>query len=85
MIVTTKFLWQMPMKRAEKLKEAYNTYYSILGEYPNSSVIKRRLDSFTNEEYQERGSSCAKNGLRFWPCGQLSINNICNGIWIICF
>jgi len=29
----------------EKLKEAYNLYYSILGEYPNTKVIQNRLNS----------------------------------------
>ena len=29
----------------ERLKEAYNIYYSIVGEYPNNEVIKARLNS----------------------------------------
>ena len=27
----------------EELKKAYNLYYSILGEYPNTEVIQNRL------------------------------------------
>ena len=44
-IVKTKFLIANAYESSEKLKEAYNIYYSILGEYPNPEVIKGRLDS----------------------------------------
>ncbi|MDP7321947.1 MAG: tetratricopeptide repeat protein [Bacteriovoracaceae bacterium] len=44
-IVKTKFLIANAYESSEKLKEAYNIYYSILGEYPNPEVIKSRLDS----------------------------------------
>ena len=44
-IVKTKFLIANAYESAEKLKEAYNIYYSILGEYPNSEVIENRLKS----------------------------------------
>jgi tetratricopeptide (TPR) repeat protein len=49
-IVQTKFLIANAYETTEKLKEAYNIYYSILGEYPNTEVIKTRLESL----YQRR-------------------------------
>ncbi len=45
LIVKVKFLIANSFESAEKLKEAYNIYYSILGEYPNPQVIKNRLNS----------------------------------------
>lgn len=44
-ITKTKFLIANAYESAEKLKEAYNIYYSILGEYPNPDVVKNRLNS----------------------------------------
>lgn len=44
-IVQTKFLIANAYESSEKLKEAYNIYYSILGEYPNPDVIQSRLNS----------------------------------------
>lgn len=44
-IVQTKFLIANAYESSEKLKEAYNIYYSILGEYPNAEVIQSRLES----------------------------------------
>lgn len=44
-IVQAKFLIANAYESAEKLKEAYNIYYSIIGEYPNPSVIESRLNS----------------------------------------
>lgn len=44
-IIKTKFLLANAYESSEKLKKAYNIYYSILGEYPNSEVIKNRLNS----------------------------------------
>ncbi|MAZ49339.1 MAG: hypothetical protein CME65_12320 [Halobacteriovoraceae bacterium] len=44
-ITKTKFLIANSYESAEKLKEAYNIYYSILGEYPNPDVVKNRLNS----------------------------------------
>ena len=44
-ITKTKFLIANAYESAEKLKEAYNIYYSILGEYPNPEVVKNRLNS----------------------------------------
>ena len=42
-IVQTKFLMANAYETIEELKIAYNIYYSILGEYPNTSVIQNRL------------------------------------------
>jgi tetratricopeptide (TPR) repeat protein len=47
-IVQSKFMIANAYESAEKLKDAYNVYYSILGEYPNPDVIKRRLESLYN-------------------------------------
>lgn len=44
-IIKTKFLIANAYESSEKLKEAYNIYYSILGEYPNPDVIQNRLNS----------------------------------------
>lgn len=44
-ITKTKFLIANAYESAEKLKEAYNIYYSILGEYPNPDVVRNRLNS----------------------------------------
>ncbi len=44
-IVQVKFLIANAYESNEELKKAYNIYYSILGEYPNTSVIKNRLNS----------------------------------------
>ncbi len=49
-IVQVKFLIANAYESSEKLKEAYNIYYSILGSYPNPKVIKNRLNSL----YQRR-------------------------------
>ncbi|MBD66946.1 MAG: hypothetical protein CME62_17215 [Halobacteriovoraceae bacterium] len=45
LIVETKFLIANAYESSEKLKEAYNIYYSILGVYPNTEVIQSRLNS----------------------------------------
>lgn len=42
-IVQTKFLMANAYETIEELKVAYNIYYSILGEYPNTKVIQNRL------------------------------------------
>lgn len=44
-ITKTKFLIANAYESNEKLKEAYNIYYSILGEYPNPDVVENRLNS----------------------------------------
>lgn len=47
-IVKTKFMIANAYESSEKLKEAYNVYYEILGEYPNPEIIKSRLESLYN-------------------------------------
>jgi tetratricopeptide (TPR) repeat protein len=42
-IVQAKFLMANAYETQEELKKAYNLYYSILGEYPNTEVIQNRL------------------------------------------
>ena len=42
-LVEAKFLMANSYESLEKLKNAYNIYYSILGEYPNTEVIQNRL------------------------------------------
>lgn len=42
-IVEAKFLMANAYESMESLKNAYNIYYSILGEYPNTQVIQNRL------------------------------------------
>lgn len=44
-IIKTKFMVANAYETKEDLKNAYDTYYSILGEYPNTEIIKRRLES----------------------------------------
>jgi len=44
-IIKVKFLIANAYESSENLKEAYNIYYSIIGEYPNPEVIKTRLNS----------------------------------------
>jgi tetratricopeptide (TPR) repeat protein len=44
-IVQTKFLMANAYETMEELKKAYNIYYSILGEYPNTDVIQNRLNA----------------------------------------
>jgi len=44
-IVQTKFLMANAYETMEKLKMAYNIYYSILGEYPNTEVVQNRLNA----------------------------------------
>ncbi len=45
LITQTKFMIANAYESSDKLKEAYNIYYSILGEYPNGEVIQARLES----------------------------------------
>jgi tetratricopeptide (TPR) repeat protein len=45
LIVQTKLLIGNAYESQEMLKDAYNIYTSILNDYPNPEVIKRRLDS----------------------------------------
>lgn len=51
-VVNVKFLIGNCYETLEKLKSAYNIYYSLLGEYPNNTVIQDRLQSV----YQRRVS-----------------------------
>lgn len=44
-IVQAKFLMANAYETMEDLQTAYNIYYSILGEYPNTEVIRSRLRS----------------------------------------
>ncbi|MDC1175220.1 tetratricopeptide repeat protein [Bacteriovoracaceae bacterium] len=44
-IVQAKFLMANAYETMEELKIAYNIYYSILGEYPNTEVVNQRLES----------------------------------------
>lgn len=44
-IVQAKFLMANAYETMEDLQKAYNIYYSILGEYPNTQVIQNRLRS----------------------------------------
>lgn len=43
--IKVRFMIANALESSEKLKEAYNYYYSILGEYPNPEVIRSRLNS----------------------------------------
>lgn len=43
LIIKTKFLIANAYESGEKLKEAYNIYYSLLDDYPNPQIIKNRL------------------------------------------
>lgn len=44
-LVQAKFLIANAYETMEELQKAYNLYYSILGEYPNTEVIRSRLES----------------------------------------
>lgn len=48
--VQAKFLMANAYETLELLKKAYNIYYSILGEYPNTEVVQSRLNAI----YQRR-------------------------------
>ena len=49
-VIEAKFLMANAYETLEALKKAYNLYYSILGEYPNTEVIQSRLNAI----YQRR-------------------------------
>ena len=53
-IVQTKFLMANAYETMEELKKAYNLYYSILGEYPNTEVIQSRLRSIYERRVARR-------------------------------
>ena len=44
-VIRTKFLLANAYETIEELKKAYDIYYSILGEYPNTKVVQSRLES----------------------------------------
>lgn len=44
-VVQAKFLMANAYETMEDLRAAYNLYYSILGKYPNTTVIKNRLEA----------------------------------------
>lgn len=44
-IVDAKFFLGNVYETMESLEEAYDVYYSLLGEYPNTAVLKNRLKS----------------------------------------
>ena len=52
--VQTKFLMANAYETMELLKKAYNIYYSILGEYPNTIVVKNRLESIYNRRISRK-------------------------------
>lgn len=49
-IVSTKFLIANAYETMEKLKEAYGIYYGLLGQYPNSEVVRNRLKSLYSRQ-----------------------------------
>ena len=53
-IVQTKFLMANAYETMEKLKRAYNLYYSILGEYPHTEVIQNRLRAIYDRRVARR-------------------------------
>lgn len=44
-IIQAKFLMGNAYESLEEYKKAYNLYYSILGDYPNTEVVKSRLNA----------------------------------------
>lgn len=52
--VKIKFLIGNAYESSERLKEAYNIYYSIIGQYPNHEVIKSRLDALYKRRVAKR-------------------------------
>lgn len=53
-IIKAKFLVANAYETMEELKEAYNLYYSLLGEYPNTQVIQNRLNAIYNRRVARR-------------------------------
>ena len=53
-VVKAKFMLANTYEVIEKLKTAYNIYYSILGEYPNTKVIQERLKSVYDRRVARR-------------------------------
>lgn len=53
-IIKAKFLVANAYETMEQLKDAYNLYYSLLGEYPNTQVIQNRLNAIYNRRVARR-------------------------------
>ena len=53
-IVETKFLLANSYETIEELQKAYDIYYSLLGEYPNSKIIKNRLEAIYKRKAKRR-------------------------------
>ncbi|MBF0297631.1 MAG: tetratricopeptide repeat protein [Oligoflexia bacterium] len=53
-VAWVKFLMANTYETLEKLEEAYELYYSILGEYPNTEVLKERLKAIYNRKLKRR-------------------------------
>ncbi|MCB9060534.1 MAG: tetratricopeptide repeat protein [Halobacteriovoraceae bacterium] len=53
-IIQVKFLMANTYETMERLKQAYDLYYSLLGEYPNTQVIKNRLNSIYERRVARR-------------------------------
>jgi len=54
MKVKTKFLIANSYEVMEDLKKAYDIYYSILGQYPNTEVIRNRLNAIYERKIARR-------------------------------
>lgn len=63
-IVQAKFMIANAYESDEKLKEAYNIYYSIIGEHPNTVLIKQRLESLYKRRVARKRWTTQKN---IWP------------------
>ena len=50
----TKFLLANAYESMEELQKAHEIYYSILGEYPNSQVVRNRLESIYKRKTERR-------------------------------
>lgn len=53
-IINAKFLIANAYETIENLPKAYNIYYSILGEYPNTQVIQDRLNAIYNRKVAKK-------------------------------
>ncbi|OUR92949.1 hypothetical protein A9Q84_20795 [Halobacteriovorax marinus] len=53
-LIQSKFLMANAYETMGKLKQAYNLYYSILGDYPNTDVVKNRLNSIYNRRVSRK-------------------------------
>ena len=53
-VAEAKFIMANSYEMLEKLKLAYDLYYSILGDYPNTEVVQNRLNSIYNRRIARR-------------------------------